>query len=51
MNNISLKQPSPYNEDKNHKGEYCPYKRLLFCQEGCCKGCQVYLDWCKSLWE
>lgn len=31
---------------ENNKGLWCPYKSL-FCQEGYCGGCQVYLD-CKA---
>ncbi len=28
----------------SHKGEWCPYvTRVTFCQEGDCKGCQIYL--------
>ena len=27
----------------DHKGQMCPYKVLL-CQEGDCKGCQIYLE-------
>jgi len=38
-------------DNRNHKGEMCPYKKLLLCQEGCCSNCQIYIDWCKSLWE
>ena len=28
----------------NHKGETC-WLDTRFCQEGLCKGCQVYVDW------
>ena len=47
-------------EIRNHKGTYCPYKvewegnvkhPVLLCQEGYCSECQIYLDWCKSLWD
>jgi hypothetical protein len=34
----------------NHKGEQCQYKAIL-CQEGYCNECQIYIDWCNSLWE
>jgi len=36
---------------RNHKGETCPYKNLLLCQEGYCNNCQIFIDWCLSLWE
>jgi len=37
-------------DNRNHKGEMCPYKVIL-CQESYCEGCQIYIDWCLSLWE
>jgi len=47
-------------DNRNHKGEYCPYRvewkgkikhLVLLCQEGYCNKCQIFIDWCKSLWE
>ena len=35
---------------ENHKGKICPYKKIL-CQEGYCNNCQIFLDWCLSLWD
>lgn len=35
----------------NHKGKPCivhAMDRFLFCQEGYCKDCQVYIDWLKN---
>jgi len=31
----------------NNKGLMCPFKSII-CQEGCCKECQIYLDWQKG---
>ena len=28
----------------NNKGLWCPFKSI-FCQEGYCQECQIYLDW------
>lgn len=33
-----------YEPDGNRKGTFCPYDENKFCQEGICKGCQIYLD-------
>lgn len=33
----------------NHKGQQGPCKPILICQEGYCRGCQVFSDWCDSL--
>ena len=30
----------------NNKGLWCPFKSI-FCQEGYCDQCQIYLDWQK----
>ena len=30
----------------NNKGLMCPFKPIL-CEEGYCRGCQIYLDWLK----
>ena len=30
---------------KNMKGERCPYDDLIFCQEGMCEGCGVYIHY------
>lgn len=30
---------------ENNKGLWCPFKPILFCQEGYCNECQIYLDW------
>ena len=30
----------------NNMGLACPFKQIA-CQEGCCKTCQIYLDWQK----
>lgn len=27
---------------ENHKGDWCPYRPSVFCQEGYCSGCHVY---------
>ena len=35
---------------RNHKGEYCPYRKILLCQEGYCNECQIFLNWCLNLW-
>lgn len=32
------------NQLVNHKGTFCPYAKILFCQEGYCQDCQIYLD-------
>ena len=33
----------------NHKGTFCAYKKEpLFCQEGYCYKCQVFLDYCNK---
>jgi len=34
----------------NHKGEWCKYQ-VKFCQEGICKGCEVYQDFLNSKLE
>lgn len=26
------------------KGKWCPYKAALFCQEGYCSNCEIYLS-------
>jgi len=31
----------------NNKGLLCPFKPTT-CQEGCCRECQLYLDWQRS---
>ena len=36
---------------ENHKGKWCIYKPTVFCQEGYCSGCQIYLDFKASLKE
>lgn len=33
---------------ENHKGTWCKYKPTVFCQEGYCTECQIYLDWRKA---
>ena len=34
------------------KGKFCPYKKILFCQEaGGCNNCQIYIDYLESFWE
>ncbi len=38
-------------DNRNHKGEACLYKKILLCQEGYCSECAVYLEWCLSLWK
>jgi len=30
---------------ENNKGLWCPFRNNLFCSEGFCEGCQVYLDY------
>ena len=30
-------------DEKNHKGEWCPYTDI-FCQEGYCSGCEIFLE-------
>lgn len=30
-----------------NKGLRCPFKLVVFCQEGYCHGCQIYLGWQK----
>ena len=32
----------------NHKGQQCPFRKWLFCQEGVCAECQIYLAWEKE---
>lgn len=32
---------------QNHKGEWC-WLKDIFCQEGWCRDCQIYLDWKKD---
>lgn len=30
--------------EENHKGKFCPYsEKVLFCQEGYCRECEVYV--------
>ncbi len=36
-------------EQLSHKGEYCPYKKILLCQEGVCYRCQIFIDWYLNL--
>ena len=38
-------------DNRNHKGEYCLYKKILLCQESYCSGCAIYQEWCESLWK
>jgi len=47
MTQTTFLEPEP---EDNHKGQKCPYKDIL-CQEGYCSGCQVFIDWSKSLWD
>jgi hypothetical protein len=32
------------NEIRAPKGRECPYKKLLYCQEGICRSCGIYLN-------
>ena len=41
------KQKRIFTISGNNKGLVCPYKRTT-CHEGCCKTCQIYLDWQKG---
>ncbi len=34
----------------NHKGLPCPYKPIT-CQEGYCNECEIYNQWCLSLYR
>ena len=38
-------------DNRNHKGEMCPHKKILLCRESYCSGCATYQDWCLSLWR
>ncbi len=38
------KQERIFSISGNNKGLMCPFKAIV-CQEGCCKACQIYLDW------
>ena len=34
------------------KGKFCPYKKILFCQEDSgCNNCQIYIDYLEALWR
>ena len=49
LNTLEGNMPSEervFSISDNNKGLWCPLKSL-FCQEGYCHGCQVYLDWQK----
>lgn len=41
------KQERIFKISGNSKGLTCPFKAIV-CQEGCCKTCQIYLDWQKG---
>lgn len=30
---------------ENNRGLWCPYRASLFCSEGYCESCQIYLDY------
>jgi hypothetical protein len=38
-------------DNSNHKGEFCPYRKTLLCQEGYCNKCAVWIKWCEELWK
>lgn len=40
------KQQRIFSISGNNKGLMCPFMAIV-CQEGCCKACQIYLDWLK----
>lgn len=48
-NRERLKQVKEDMLKTNHKGQWCWLTGKTFCQEGWCRGCQLYLDWKASL--
>jgi len=34
----------PAGNQMSNKGKWCPYKAALFCQEGYCSNCEIYLS-------
>ena len=32
-------------QTESRRGQWCPYTEKLFCQEGYCEGCQIYLNY------
>ena len=38
------KEPEKGNPPESKKGQQCPYKPILLCQEGYCQECQIYKE-------
>jgi len=45
-----VRQARVFSISGNNKGLWCPFKPI-FCQEGYCEECQVYLDWLQERGE
>ena len=36
-------------QTESMKGRKCPFDKILFCQEGWCSECQIYLDYLENV--